>query len=557
MILFSFTPYLSAGFFADDAMNSQVNLVAKKQNISVLEFTNKIISNWKNDVGRYYPLGFLGSYTFYHLFPDELPARIVQMTLVLVNILLFSAMIYTLSGSSLLALTFIPILLLHFQLRDFYDPIAGYAPFMQLMFLYVVGAIMLFLHYLKSGAYISLIASGILFFASLLTYELSIVFFGIFALLARNQNKTFKSIFNNIKIHLFILCSYIAYIAYLRINRTSSYSGTEISKDLVVTIEAYLHQLGSMLPLSYFAANKSMTLSSIFSSEHDFIAAFGCALLTLLILITLFQKRENRQNISLKVADLFLICSGFVFLPPLVVALSARWQISVSAGIGYIPVYFSYYGSAFFISYFIINLLSKTPSKKDFRVIAALAIFTSISLINNLANQQSVEAQNSWQKYPRFELIRAYTSSELFRSVEPQAAAITTKPYGWNTIFLCEKSLSVFESILSASELSAIFDKAEQTKPIYFIDFRLPLTKYDQDQWVFLSKISAYEKDTAILNFLDPKFFITPASNTYSKLVINCLDVREEIAFHKGISDSIVNAKPFKCKLDNLNVSLE
>tara|TARA_B110001454_G_scaffold219057_1_gene249635 strand:- start:76709 stop:78454 length:1746 start_codon:yes stop_codon:yes gene_type:complete len=552
LILLSFSPYLSAGFYADDAMNSQVTLVAKKQNISVLEFTNKIIYNWQKDVGRYYPLGFLGSYTFYDLFPEEASAHIIQMFLVLINMLLFSGVIYILTSSTSLALLFIPILLLHFQIRDFYDPIAGYAPFMQLMFIYVVGEIVFFLRYLKNGSSKSLIGSCLLFLASLLTYELAIVFLGIFILLTWSQCKSIKKSLNHLKFHLLILFSYISYIIYLRANRTSSYSGTELTTNPSITIESYLHQLGAMLPLSYFSANKFITFETIFSGEYDILPAIGCCLITFVILL-LFSSDKREKQKSFFNKDLIFICLGFVFLPPLVVAFSARWQVSVSAGVGYIPVYFSYYGCAFFITFWIHKLFIGNSSKRFFYIAAILFTLPLTSLINHLSNQQSVETQNILWKHPRKQLQSAY-KSQLFDSIHG-ATAVTPKSFSWNSEYLSEKSLSTFASIISVSQFDNKIKESMKTTTIYFLDFRSSLTKRDLDQWVFLSPIS-YQKNE-LLYFSNPKFFLNPLSNKHIKVVVSCNKHKEEITFNKEIINNVVSATPFNCTLDKLDIHLE
>lgn len=560
MTFLAFTPYLDAGFFADDAMNSQVNLVAEKENISVFQFTKKINSNWMNEVGRFFPLGFLGSYFFYSFFPKEIIARSVQMFLVFLNIIIFSLVIRKLSGSKRMAILFIPVILLHFQIRDFYDPIAGYAPFMQMMFFYVLGNIILFWYVLNGAGLLHLLLSGLLFAASLMTYELSLVFFGILVLLSWEKERSFYRALYQLRLHILLLVGYLFIILYLRTYRTSLYQGTEMALNLNTALQAYIHQLGSSIPLSHFTFNKYFTLEKLTVAGQNIIIATGYALTTLLCLWAGYTIKSNEIH-SKEKRSLTLIGLGFLFLPPLVVAFSARWQISVSPGMGYIPVYFCYFGSALFITY-LLNSLCNLPFRRAKYLLLFMTIgLVLISFLNHLVNQLAVEHQNQSFKYPRQEVEEAYNSG-ILNDIPTGSIILTPKSYSWNTIFLTKETVKKIDSIISIEDFRKISNTNSNGK-IYYLDFKNTLNREDLSKWVLLSKISTTSKSKVAIaskppiEFTKSLIYASSEASDKSKLIISCLNNDKPLNLKVEALGRLYSISQLSCSPDELKLHFE
>lgn len=558
-ISLSFTPYLSAGFFADDAMNSQINLVAKKQSMSVFEFTKKINSNWMVEVGRFFPLGFLGSYFFYSFFPKEIPARLAQMFLVFLNIIIFSFIIKKISGSNRMALLFIPVILTHFQIRDFYDPIAGYAPFMQMMFFYTIGSIVFFWSVLNGAGFPYLLLSGFLFSASLITYELSLVFFGILALLAWEKEKSIYRTLYQLRLHIILLAGYVIFIFYLRLHRNSLYQGTEVALNLRNIFQAYIHQLGATIPLSHFTFNKYFTLGNLTESGQNFTIAIGYAIATFLFLRVGYKTKESNFHCKGK-KDLILISLGLLLFPPFVVAFSSRWQASVSPGMGYIPVYFSYFGSALFITYFLNNLCSSTDKRKKYQLALITAVLTVIGFFNHLVNQLAVEQQNRSFKYPRQEVEASYNAG-LLSEMPIGSIVVSPKLYSWNSIFLTDQSVKKIDSIRPIEDLRQIAMSDTNGKKIYYLDFCNTLNRQNLSEWVLLSELIISQKSTGsefpLIELTNPLLYAKSESGDKSKLVVSCGSHSEILNLTVGAPGKLYTISPLTCSFDKLSVRFQ
>src|SRR5690606_3034055 len=134
-------------------------------------------------VGRFYPLGWLVSYHFYGLFQELWVSRVAHMAFVVANALFCGRVVWRWSGSRARTLWFVVVLVGLFQLRDFFDPIGTYAPFLQVIFFCLLGATYFQVRFLERGGVGYLALSLGLFCCGLLSYEISLTFLPVFFVL--------------------------------------------------------------------------------------------------------------------------------------------------------------------------------------------------------------------------------------------------------------------------------------------------------------------------------------------------------------------------------------
>lgn len=223
-------PYSRSGFYFDDIYNSNLNgtLIAIHQNLS--QFLYNVINLWVVHRGRFFPTTLLTTYPFWSISGDLPVYRLLQISLVIVDIWLFWFLLKKLSHSyqfATLTIFCIPLLL---QVSNLFDGVTSFAPLYQSILLFVFISWISLFYYVSSDKHILILVllSGISEFLALTTYEASIcVIPGMIAISfcsAKNNIRKYRGIAVTLVVSTiyFILYSWFSY------HKESIYTGSEI-----------------------------------------------------------------------------------------------------------------------------------------------------------------------------------------------------------------------------------------------------------------------------------------------------------------------------------------
>ena len=417
-------PFFQTGFYHDDALNSLLDSYIKTNGWTFWQFVFQNIGEWLHKNGRFYPFAQIFGYGGWYFFKDLALYRFTQMALVLVNILLFMRVLAELGATKNARLLIGLITLGLFQIRDYHDPIASYQALLQILFLLGMGSILLLLRFKATGKSVFLVSSVGLYALSLLTYETILSFFPILIFFSLRGDKV-RGKKALISFGL-LLIAFFTMTFWIRTHFPLGYEGTRIGISARF-LTAFLFQMSATVPLSYAIFGRSgffkpdhLLYSSLFSWTQLFIFAASAW-----IIFGLIRKSEKIPAQISRVAMLF--AGALIVFPSILVALSSKYQGEINRpGIGYLPVYLSYFGMATLLGLWIVNKVKAVWQSIIVSLICALVMTITVG-----ANTIAVEKMNQVWRYPR-ELVEGAARAGLFKGLPEQALLLHgTRYHPW------------------------------------------------------------------------------------------------------------------------------
>lgn len=416
------SPVLDSGYTLDDSHLSLTRGYLIESNRDLITYTWAYIDYWAIHTGRFFPIAFATGY-FLHYFINQLSLyKLITILFIFINIAIFSYFIYILTSqkpAAFLTFSLTPIL---FQLRLFHDPILGYALLMQLVFLFTILSLIFLIKYMKSDKRSHMILSVALFAVCILTYEIAYPFL-IFIILIiyysqKNSHNKIKLIIPFFILSLLGISIPILLRLYYGVPLIGNDQSYVLNPNMFAISSTLMKQVTASFPLSYFIFDPS----KIFS---DFKPVKLYSILLFVLLFILYK--HLFENIKPMPPRIGIIGLFLLVLPAVVISLSSRYQASVVWGIGYIPVYISYFGlSAIFI--YIVSRLTNSP-KRVFIIIAI--VFATIGALNYSNNIYVVENSNAYWLYPRL-IIENGINDGLFNSIPDRSTLILDSNYPWD-----------------------------------------------------------------------------------------------------------------------------
>lgn len=295
--------------------------------------------------GRWYPLVAYYFPVFYYL--DRFFYKLVVVFLVISNISLFGHFIWLVTSSrsfTLLAMMLPP---LFFQFRYYHDPILSYYFLLQIELALLLTSVVFFLHFFRNSKRLFLFLSVLFFTASLLVYEASYgfcVLYGIIAFLhlgRLSRKQAFWSV-----IPFFSVAGVNVLIAIvLRLYFPSYYEGIQINPNFFEWLTAFSKQAFSALPLSYFLSTDAFSDPPLWNKAFiTQLWAMPAVWMLIWFLLSYWCLMKRQSGSSEHVSGLMPIGLAFWLLPGVVVGFSTKYQEELRWGLGYLPVYISYFG---------------------------------------------------------------------------------------------------------------------------------------------------------------------------------------------------------------------
>lgn len=423
--LYSLKPILKSGFYSDDTYNSQTKAYLSYENKSVSDYNKQISSSWIQH-GRIIP-GFV--YGGYHLwttiFSNLIQYKIFMITLHIIVIIGYSFLLYKLTNSlSVFLLSFL-ITPLFFQFRRSHDPVTSFGFLVPLILFYLTASLIFLKEYFKKRKNIFFILSLFFYLLMLLMfYEIAYVFFPIAIYLIYLHKKKLLPTLKFSLPYIILSLIFIAIYFYVLIHATvGTYNGSTINFNIRLIILAFLKQVSASLPLSYIFVSWP---KFFYISFFDYIYWF-------IMTICVFSLLSSYKNKGKKIDFLLIIGVLLVFLSSFPIAISKRYQLEVNWGIGHIPVYIAYFGTASILIgtlLFIISKLSNNIVKKLFIILISISIGV-IGFLNLQNNKLVVEDLNYVYKYPR-DLVESSLKSQITKYIPKNSVIISLNGLPWD-----------------------------------------------------------------------------------------------------------------------------
>lgn len=433
-------PLMNSGFFSDDAINSFVRGDLQYNHQSLTQGILGSITSWLS-MGRLFPIASIIGYLLFTFAGDLIVYKSLIILSIILNIFLFSYFIRIITNSPSLSILSMLIIPIFFQFREYHDPILSFNMLQQNVFLFIIISLILLVFYIKRTKRIYLFLSLCMYLLCVLTYEIALSFFLLHFLIIYlySPNKNFISILKHSAPYFLISIFCILLTILLQINlgipiivggvahaSSPSYSGIVPNVNIQDVIITFAKQTVAAFPLSY-QINKYLSgpprnlddIMGLFSAASIMIAAIYLSL-SLAILKYVHREISGKRISGLDVWRLSIIGLLLLILPGVLVSLSTKYQKELHWGIGYIPVYISYFGMAIVTLCIIASILIKTlDCSKNIIIFLLILIAMIISMTGALtytSNEMVIENINHVWLYPRL-VIEDALNDGLFKFV--------------------------------------------------------------------------------------------------------------------------------------------
>lgn len=426
------------GFWGDDALNSQIRFFMERMHGNIWDFSFRVFQYWLIVEGRIMAVCFY-NYPLYYLFSDLQILRLIQCATVLLNIALFSYILYYLGLKRNTILLWAILFVGLFQISDALDPTAAFAFHYQVRALELFAPLIFLLKWSKHLKTKYLIYAMIFWFWSMLFYEINAIFLAICVvfILKKSQNQERKITVQNLLIVTLPIVAYGLLNYYVRSQATNAnYQGSSFG-EISLFLPAYVKQLYSAFPLTFFfsQSNKAGFFDLLTIGLHSPLAWAIFIFGAIIFCIITPHVIKNELGSLVGKFEILVISLSMLLLPPILPAISARYQQEVGWGHATLPVYYQYVGAAMLILWILsrINLDSQV-----IRLMLALTIGLYLSLNTMMNTQTANRADAEYYRGPR-ELFINQTRDGLFDEVKDgDIVEVSSTPHYINANFIFE-----------------------------------------------------------------------------------------------------------------------
>lgn len=480
--LASLWPVLDSPYLGDDSWReSAIRGIALLADKSLLEICWGTVKDYAAS-GRWYPLIIYYCPVFFYL--DQTTYKTVTLFFTVFNVIGFGYLVKVLTSSRLAGLVAMMLPPLFFQLRFYHDPILSYYFLMQLEFSLITATLVFFVLHLKACRPIYMPLSVLAFTVCLMIYESAVAFSILPVFTAYYVGKhSVRNSLNKAWPFLIVTLINVGIILFVRIKFGVHYEGVRLSLDPLQWLVAFGKQLFAGLPMSFFASGGLPGTASIESLKHSFLLslAVGCLWAAAWFMVSYFSMHDrpmiDKRKLGLPVA---LGCALWV-LPSALVAFSEKYQTELKWGIGYLPVYWSYFGVMLIASSGILlcaRWLEGTQWAKKWTIVGSVALLGGIVSGTNYQNNITVvERYNAAEHYPRKTIERALRCG-LFRPVPESSYLLCGQPnHSWDTppFFRLHSGLTV--GIVGPESFSLAKELGVRTVQEALGNFRIPASR--------------------------------------------------------------------------------
>ncbi len=398
-------PVFQAGFFNDDAVWSVWASQKEVQHKSYWTFANANLIEMISSQGRMAVLYAFVVMPSQMAIGDNLPLyHMWQLTLW--GVALWSALSLASSlGGGRSSVLLLAVILSLMQFTDYHNPVLSYLFFIPIILISGAWTIIFYLRGITEGKriYTWLWAPAVYFLGLLSASEFMLCFFAIVCGVALIGPLPLKKRILALFPLAGITLLFVSLNLWLRSHYSIVYSGTQLGSISTAGL-TYIIQLVSVIPFSYLYLNPLGNMTnwqSDISLSQLAVALSGGACICLLVYRGLTESLEmghsGRRRMSL--AGVILL-----FLPPLLTAVSKKYQNELHWGYGYMQVAFQVIGCAFLAITFMAWLAGVTIHRRKLYIQTSIftALFTGLFFAGlSVSNQVAVARLNAYHLTPR------------------------------------------------------------------------------------------------------------------------------------------------------------
>ncbi|MDA8079508.1 MAG: hypothetical protein M0Z79_11285 [Nitrospiraceae bacterium] len=438
------SPLLKSGFVSDDAVNSIERGVLMLTGQSRAASTYAAVKSWIFHNGRLFPLSFIAN--AFQITDDLAWYKATTLAVVLFSIALFWLFVYLLMGSLPLAILSVSFLPLIFQFRLYHDPVLGFGWLQEFVFIYTVSSLILLVKYLKTDRRLFLYLSVLVYCVAVLTYEASSVFlvFHMTVILGYAGKITRRTLFVFAP-YFFVVLLWGGLTFLLRQTIPSHYAGTRLNPDMALVYATFIRQVSASVPFVYYLVDPHRVFAGMPRLVNAALTIpailFSAGYCLVFLVVRHILEREKASPVTPGFMTIVFLGFCLTVAPGMVVSLSEKYQNELVFGIGYLPVYSSYFGVSLLLGTAVFATAGRLSGSRPrtFPLIAAAALFCgTLGAINYCNNSLVVEKTNVGFLYPR-SLIEEAMHRGLISDAAQGSSLIVESDYdldkvqgGWN-----------------------------------------------------------------------------------------------------------------------------
>lgn len=446
-------PVLHSGFMGDDAINSL--LVPARDGGSGSLLAHTVLEQaeaWATIQGRLFILSYFGYVTFYVVNGNVLAYKWLVILVILVDILLFSLLMRRLTGSwgVLLLCAALPVAFM--QTRIFHDAILGFSGLLPTALMWVLLSLMAFESYLRESRRWQLMVSLGSFICAMLTYEVTLPLFLVHIVMAARHPdaRSLRAIARVTWPFAAAAASSVAITVVLRLVFGGPTPGESVQwytpkADAVAYVSTLVKQVVAAFPLSYhayeaFSRSAVHPPPQLFEGLSTYVRRYPVTTIGTFLAFSTVAALGIRRLIG-EVRDGavrpgWVVPAGIgaclLVLPAAVIALSPRWQEEVFWGVGYLPVFISYFGVAALIIALAMLIARIRSGRVALTVGLALAVLIgTAAALTFQDNRMVIEAMNGVWRYPR-EMELAAAEAGVFEQLRDGDTIVVGTPHAWD-----------------------------------------------------------------------------------------------------------------------------
>jgi hypothetical protein len=424
---------MRTGYLADDALNSSFTGGLQAQGMTFLHAANAVISSWIHHEGRWFPVGWYTGYAQMHLNHS----LTVYKATVLVQGVAASASIWWLArelraSRRTAALVVLAITVLT-QFRLSNDPHISFGGLTQEVMIEIALSAICYQRWLVRRRTGYVVASLTLFALAASTYEGVYALGPLYVLLVLRERRGLRAWALATLPIAVVSVFFLGLGAYLRAHATVGTTGPYAPRfDLrEIAITAFDQTVGAV-PLTFALFDPQRLFSD---GRPSLIGGLGVAdvLIGLAAGVTagvLLARRERRTDWAPWQMGLFGL--GLWLLTALPIALAARYQAELYAGLAHVPVYFGEIGLALVV----VSVLGGigrlvSPRRQRSVAIAGGVLVAALAMLQHRSNEAVVAAVVPEKQLRQFE--EHALAAGLLADVSDRDVLYLTAPTPWQT----------------------------------------------------------------------------------------------------------------------------
>lgn len=437
------SPILYSPYWGDDMGNSQIPMQFALHGTSFGPWFHDQLNGWITGTGRFFPLSIAQAGAVFLTFTDRESYKAYQFVILAVTLVLGATLVGVVLRSWWAAVAGFGFELIAIQFKAWYDPYWQFHGQQELVASlaiasWILGVIAIRTRTRRSFA-LAIGAGAICVVGGGFTYESSIFLIAGFALLAVHEQRLRRGLWA-MGVYCMTAGALLLNLLHYRSKVISTTPAYTVSLDPHLVKHTLLTQMQSALPLAY----GELTRGSALPSNPSLPVAVPVALMIVIAFVAVMAVAIREVATRIRRRQLWAIGSAAVFwvVPSMFVAISARWQLEVAPGLGYLPVLFGAIAIGWLLTYavsLIGNEVQRFGAMRQ-RPHAHLggAVALGCALVAAAVLVVTASSNDSAVRFPPFATLQAQRDgfehavrSGLFDAVPPYGVVVRSVPDWW------------------------------------------------------------------------------------------------------------------------------